>query len=347
VKSKKTVARAWKAAACLLFAGAVLLMGTSWTLTGCAKGGKKEGGAPAKAVTGEPTTEVAKVNKEVITLAEVNRVVQAWKSGRYQQVDANMPEAEMQTKAVDELIGQKLLYAEAVKAGTVPPEADVTTAIEQMKGRFPDTTAFRQALQQQGMTLKDLSDGYRTDTAIRTWLTKTIQDTINITPEQAKTYYDSHPEQFQRPEQVHARHILLRVDPSATPDQIAAAEAKIKSIEAKIRGGGDFGKLASENSEDPGSGARGGDLGFFGKGQMVAPFDSVAFALVPGQVSGPVRTQFGYHLIRVEEKKPAGVLDYSEVESRLMNNMKGMRVNDRLVALVEELKTKAKIKRKI
>lgn len=326
--------------------GMVLVLAGGWI--GCDKGGeKKTDGAPAQAITGEPGTEMAKVGEKVITLAEVNRVVQAWKSGRFEQIDAQMPEGEMQKKALEELIGQQLLLEEATRAGTVPPDDEVRMAIEQMKGRFPDSTAYRQALQQQGMTEKDLSDGYRTDSAIRRYLVKTVQDTVNVTPEQARAYFAAHPEEFQKPEQVHARHILIRVDPAGTPEDATAAETKINGIASQIKGGADFAQLAMENSEDPGSGARGGDLGFFARGQMVAPFDSVVFALQPGQVSDPVRTQFGYHVIRVEEKAPPGPLTYEEVEQQLVRQLQGKRVTDRLESLVEELKAKAKIKRKI
>lgn len=118
-----------------------------------------------------------------------------------------------------------------------------------------------------------------------------------------KAYYDSHPEQFSTPEQVKARHILIQAK-AGDAEAEKKALAKIEEIAQKAKTT-DFGKLASEFSEDPGSKGRGGDLGFFSKGRMVPEFDQVAFSAPVNEVSQPVKTQYGYHLIQVTEKKPA------------------------------------------
>jgi parvulin-like peptidyl-prolyl isomerase len=133
-------------------------------------------------------------------------------------------------------------------------------------------------------------------------------------------------------EQVRAQHILVRIitpeptatplpegqptptpDPAATPTPAPRSEAealaRIIEVKQKLDAGGDFAALAAEYSEDPGSKAQGGELGWFGKGQMVAEFENAAYALQPGQVSDPVKTQYGYHLIKLEERDPARPLD--------------------------------------
>lgn len=119
------------------------------------------------------------------------------------------------------------------------------------------------------------------------------------------TFYDEHPERFKQPERVRARHLLLRVPPGASEEEVAAVRARAEAALARIRGGEDFAAVASETSEDPGSKAQGGDLGFFARGQMVPPFEEVAFSLEPGKVSEVVKTDFGFHVIRVEERKAA------------------------------------------
>ena len=114
-------------------------------------------------------------------------------------------------------------------------------------------------------------------------------------------FYKDNPTRFERKKRVRARHILVRVDDKAAPAEDAAARSRIEALAERIRKGEDFAKVAAEASEDPGSKDRGGELGFFGEGTMAKPFEEAAFALQPGQTSGPVRTRFGWHLIQVEE----------------------------------------------
>jgi peptidyl-prolyl cis-trans isomerase C len=124
--------------------------------------------------------------------------------------------------------------------------------------------------------------------------------------EDLRKYYQDHQAEF---EQVHARHILIRFQGSSLPLKAgqkdltdAEALAKAQALRQKIQGGEDFAKLATQESDDAGSAAKGGDLGTFRHGQMVPSFEQVAFALKPGEVSEPVRTPFGYHVIKVESK---------------------------------------------
>jgi peptidyl-prolyl cis-trans isomerase C len=111
------------------------------------------------------------------------------------------------------------------------------------------------------------------------------------------------------PEQVHARHILVKVDPKADATQKAAARKKIEDIQKQLKNGEDFSELAKKASDCP-SNAKGGDVGYFGRGQMVKPFEDAAFSLKPGEVSGIVETEFGLHLIKVMDKKPEKIMDY-------------------------------------
>jgi len=122
---------------------------------------------------------------------------------------------------------------------------------------------------------------------------------------EVQKYYDEHKKELKQDEQVRARHILIRVDEKADLKTQSAALKKIQEVQAKVKKGEDFAALAKEYSEDPGSKENGGDLGFFSKDTMVPEFSKVAFALKPGQVSDLVKTSFGYHVIKVEETKPA------------------------------------------
>ena len=137
-----------------------------------------------------------------------------------------------------------------------------------------------------------------------------------VTPEEIAAYYEANKEAFQQEEQVNARHILIAVDENASDKEIAAAEKKIKKILAKAKSGQDFAKLAKKYSEGP-SAPKGGELGWFGHGAMVKPFEDAAFALKKGEVSKPVRTRFGWHLIKIDDVRKAGQKELDQVKNEI------------------------------
>nr|WP_216293882.1 peptidylprolyl isomerase [Delftia acidovorans]MCA1068076.1 putative parvulin-type peptidyl-prolyl cis-trans isomerase [Delftia acidovorans] len=154
---------------------------------------------------------------------------------------------------------------------------------------------------------------------------------------QARNVYNANPARFEHLDQVHVRHILIA---GAEPE----SQAKAEELLAQLKKGADFAELAKENSADKGSGAKGGDLGFFEPGRMVPEFDKVAFALkTPGELSEPVKTQFGYHILRLEERRPAGVKPYSEVREQLLTEVRNKAVQTAIDAEVEKLQGKGKI----
>ncbi|HUK65279.1 MAG TPA: SurA N-terminal domain-containing protein [Anaeromyxobacteraceae bacterium] len=134
-------------------------------------------------------------------------------------------------------------------------------------------------------------------------------------------YYKDNPSRFDRKKEVRARHILIRVDPKASAADVEAAKKRIEAIAERIKKGEDFAKVASEVSEDPGSKSRGGDLGKFGQGVMTKTFEDAAFALKAGQVSDPVRTPFGWHLIKVEEVQEPEVLSLDKARPEIAKDM--------------------------
>lgn len=138
----------------------------------------------------------------------------------------------------------------------------------------------------------------------------------SVTPEEIKAYYEANKEAFQQEAQLNARHILITVDENASDKEVAAAEKKIKKVLAKAKSGQDFGKLAEKYSEGPSS-SKGGELGWFGRGAMVKPFEEAAFALKKGEVSEPVRTRFGWHLIKIDDVREAGQKDLDQVKDEI------------------------------
>jgi len=134
-------------------------------------------------------------------------------------------------------------------------------------------------------------------------------------------YYNQHQQQFQMPEQVRVRHILIKVPSGADAKTVSAAQAKAEDILHQLQHGANFAELAKKYSDDPGSKTEGGELGFIQHGATVPEFDKTAFSLAPGQLSGVIRTQFGFHVMQVEEKQPAHVKPVDEVHDQILADL--------------------------
>jgi peptidyl-prolyl cis-trans isomerase D len=144
--------------------------------------------------------------------------------------------------------------------------------------------------------------------------TDALRNQVQVPDEKVRAEYEAKKQEFAHEEQVHARHMLVRVNDQVTEEQ---ARVKLEAARARIAGGADFGVVAGEVSEEPGAKERGGDLGWFGKAQMVKPFADAAFAAQEGQVVGPVKTEFGLHLIQVTGRRAAGATPFEEVKEQL------------------------------
>ncbi len=142
-----------------------------------------------------------------------------------------------------------------------------------------------------------------------------------ITDQQARQYYQAHLKDYQVPDQVKVRHILISVPKGADAKTDAAAKAKAEDVLKQLRAGGNWAALAKKYSEDPGSKDQGGELGFLQHGVTVPEFDKTAFSLNPGQISEPVKTQFGYHIIQTEEKQTAHTKSFDEVRGTILANL--------------------------
>ena len=161
-----------------------------------------------------------------------------------------------------------------------------------------------------------------------------LRSTIEITDEDVRIYYEDNGEEFTREEQVKARHILLSVSAERTAEE---AEAMLLEARSRVEAGEDFAVLAAEMSDDPGSKDRGGDLGFFGRGQMIGEFEEASFAAEPGDLVGPIETSFGLHLIQVEEKQAAGTRALDEVAEQIRGRLTSERSEELATAQIQEM----------
>ena len=169
-----------------------------------------------------------------------------------------------------------------------------------------------------------------------------VRASVKVPDSELKADYEKRRDSFQMSEQVAASHILIKVDPDKGPAADAAAKQKAEAIAARAQKGEDFSKLANENTEDPTGKGKGGELPPFGKGQMVPEFEQAAFEMKPGEIRGPVKTQFGYHVIKVLSKLPAHVRPFEEVKDQISSELSETRAQAEADRLARELAEKLK-----
>ena len=154
--------------------------------------------------------------------------------------------------------------------------------------------------------------------------------------------YEGRKDQFSEPEQVRASHILIKVDPDASQEEKNAARQKIEDILANVKAGQDFAELAKQYSECP-TNQKGGDLGFFPRGVMVASFEEVAFTLNKDEISGIVETPFGYHIVKVTDKKSQRKVSFEEAKDRLRQELLQQKSSNEINKWISALRTNANI----
>jgi peptidyl-prolyl cis-trans isomerase C len=202
-------------------------------------------------------------------------------------------------------------------------------------------------VESQGFAFDDWKNELRKQLGQQKLFQAQFPERINITEEEAKKYYDEHPAEFQTKEQVRASHILITPkkeegSTEATPEEKAKAKAKAEDLLKQIKEGADFAELAKANSDCP-SAAQGGDLNFFGKGQMVPPFETAAFALETGKVSDVVETRFGYHIIKATDRKEASTKSFEQAKAGLMQQLAQKKQAEMTQKYIDSLKAAANI----
>jgi peptidyl-prolyl cis-trans isomerase C len=242
---------------------------------------------------------------------------------------------------LDELITEKLVTKAA--AGITVPQSEVDAQIAKIKAQFPSEEDFSKQLAQVGQSPEQLSDTIKKMLQQQHWLESQIAGKTEVTDEEAMKFYEANKAEFQQPDTVKASHILFLVNKDDSQEVVNQKLEAAKAAEARAKSGEDFVKLAKELSEEPGAKESGGDLGFFPKDRMVPEFAEAAFSQKVGDISDPVRTQFGWHVIKVTDKKAAGTLPYEEVKAQLITFLKAKKQEEAAQALLQSLRTSAQI----
>jgi peptidyl-prolyl cis-trans isomerase C len=302
---------------------------------------------PAIAVAADaPVGQIAQVNDTVLLRQDLDREMKLVslklaRQGRPMD-DAQLKRYEGNIR--ETLINRTLLLQQSKSMQIAVNDSKVAKAHNEFKAAFKTEAAYQQALNEMGFTEEMLKKQIRDGLTIKTLIDKEVVQKIALSEETVRAFYDDNPNLFQRPEQVKASHILVKVPKNANEAQKGEALAAIQALKARIDNGENFATLAMEHSDGP-SKVKGGDLGFFGREQMVKPFSDAAFALQPGEVSDVVQTQFGYHLIRQTERRAEQTMAYNDVKDAIATRLRQEQEGKKIESYLDQLKEHADIKR--
>jgi len=293
-----------------------------------------------------PAGQIARVNDTALLRLDLDREMKlvALKLARQGRPADAAQLKRYEGEIRETLINRTLLLQQAQSMGIDVKDGLVAKALDEFKAAFPDEKAYRNGLAEMGFTEEMLKGQMKNGLTVKTLIDKEAIQKVSVSDKQVRAYYDANPNLFHKPEQVKASHILVLVPENADAARQAEALATIQGLKTRIDNGETFATVAQEHSECP-SKAKGGDLGFFSREQMVPSFSEAAFALDPGQTSGVVKTRFGYHLIRTTERQAEQIMAFNDVKTAISTRLRQEQEKKDIDAYLEKLKKQADIQR--
>lgn len=298
------------------------------------KGSTAEGKDPAARVNGVEISEPMLQKTFERTLEE--RGIDAGK------IESRERYEELRLEVLDVLIDQELLWQEAKEREIIAKDEEVEMAIATVTRGLPIEEAFAAILKEGGFTEESYREFMRAQISVSRLIETEIAPGISVSDGEVHDYYAENPGLFTRPVEIRARHIMVKAEVGAGGAARKEAKGKIEGILEEAKGGADFEELARIHSEGH-SGPRGGDLGFFSRGKMAGPIEEAAFAMRPGEISGVVETRFGYHIIKVEERRGGDIVPEEEVGEKIRSNLTRRKIREAVQKRVKELWEKATV----
>lgn len=291
----------------------------------------------------DATTVVAKVNGKDITEGDIQKVLAMFMKQMAGQIPPDqMKEAllSIRERILDELIMRSVVLDEVTKQGIRLSDAEFNADKADMAKELPQGATLESYMAETGTTETEM----REQMAARKMIMAIAEKLAKPSAEEIQAYYDKNKESFNQGESVNASHILIKVDPTEDDAAKTAKRARIEGLRKQLLEGADFKEIAKANSDCP-SASGGGDLGAFGRGQMVPAFEEAAFTQPVGKVGEVIETQFGYHLILVSGRTEAKVLEFKEVQSDISDTLDSQKKQDAVREFVDGLRAKAAIQR--
>jgi peptidyl-prolyl cis-trans isomerase C len=250
--------------------------------------------------------------------------------------------AQIYRTVLDDLIVERIVARRAAEVQVTDEE--VASVLGKFKANFGSEEELKSQLGKMGQTLEGVQQKIRTTLQAQHWVDEQLKGKTEVPETDADEFYKENPDQFQMTERVRASHILIRVPEEAKPDEVVAKQKAAQQVLARIKKGESFEKVADEVSEDPSAKQNHGDLDFFEKKQMVPEFAEAAFKLKPGDLGPePVRTEFGYHIIKVTDRKEPERIPLEKAKPQLLAFLKQKKRDFELQKLAKDLRDGADV----
>ena len=308
--------------------------------------------SPAPAASATPASlpqyalpdTVATVNGQPIKKAELERITETLLNASARSLKSlSIPD---QKQAYRQMLGNLIidrLVSTQAASETVNP-LDVETRLDEFRRQYATPAGFEADVKKSGQTLDQIRQNIRNQIAREHWIDKQIDDQVIVTPQEVEKFYQDGPSnKFNEPENVTASHILIKVRRDAPPEEVLTAEKKANEVADRLKKGENFEDVAVQVSEDPAAKKNKGNLGAFSREGVMPEFANAAFGLKVGEVSPPVRTQFGYHLIKVTDRKPAHMETLDEARPRITTFIQEQKRQKATAKVVQKLRDDAKI----
>jgi parvulin-like peptidyl-prolyl isomerase len=299
-------------------------------------------GPPVAAVPADLPPVLARVNGEPIERWELQQALEEIETIAAHPIVASERDRIIRG-VVDRLIGHHLAAQQARAQKLGASSAEVDASVAEAKREFPDQAAFEQALAGAGSSLEQFRRYARLRLDLSKFIAATVAPAARVDDQTVAAYYSTNAGDFQEPETLHASLIFVSAPADSGAAKRKEARAKADGILADLRKGGDFARMATTRSEDPGSAQNGGDLGRFERGHFEPAFDAVAFALPPGQISDVVESPIGYYIIKSHEHQPARPQPLAEVKEQIAARLAEQLQNEKFAEFVRQAKARAKI----
>jgi peptidyl-prolyl cis-trans isomerase C len=287
------------------------------------------------------TEVVLTVNGEPLPAGELQLTAQSM--AKQMAAEDIEPEPEQLFEAaVRQAIDHMLLAQEARRQGIEPTPKFIDTLLQHYIDEAGGREALERDLASRGSSLESLRAHLEESAAVNLLFERIIKPGTEVSDEDIKAYYDANQDNLSAPEQVHARHILFKVEAGASREAIETARRQAEEAHRRALAGEDFAELARDLSQDP-SADNGGDLGFVTRKRLAPRFADAAFALSPGEISDVVLTGYGFHIIKVEERRAAGVPPLADIAERLHSRLTDEKAQQEIENLLETLRAEAEV----
>ena len=279
----------------------------------------------------------AVVNDDIITEAEVASGANALQEEGAAAKGASADQ--MRAAVLQHLIEQRLILQEAQRTATVISAEEVQEHLDALQSRFESQEAFEQSLARSNLTVEQLKGKLRDQWLVQKVIDAKVRSTIVVSPQEVAQAVGDHPDLSKPGDRVRALHLLIRVNEERSEEN---ARERIAEISKQLAGGADFSALAKRYSEDPHA-DEGGAMGWVAQGELMPELDAALFSLKAGEISPPIHTRLGVHLVKVEERRPAASLSMTEANRTVYQQLYKQKFQDAMARWLSELKRKAYI----